>query len=46
MKNVKILVFTMLYFTYIKSKTPGDIIILYLCIKNLDVMIYSSSLIN
>ena len=27
---------------YLKKKTPGDIIILHLCTKNLDNIIYSS----
>ena len=39
-KNVRILTFTMMYI--LKKKTPGDIIILNLCTKNLDYMIYSS----
>ena len=37
--NIYIVVF---YFKRISSKTPGDVIILYLCTKNLDDMIYSS----
>ena len=39
-KNVRILTFTMMYI--FKKKTPEDIIILHLCTKNLDYMIYSS----
>ena len=39
-KNVRILIFTMLYFLK-QRKTLGDIIILHLCTKNLDMM-YSS----
>ena len=34
-------IFTMLHFLKKKKKTPGDIIILHQCIKNLNVMIYS-----
>ena len=43
-----ILIFTLLYFLFVflkkknKKKTPGDIIILHLCTKNLDDMIYIS----
>ena len=40
-KKVRILIFTMLYFLKKYRKTPGDIIILHLCTKNLDYMIYS-----
>ena len=38
-KNVRILIFTMLYLK--EKKTPGDII-LHLCTKNLDGMNYKS----
>ena len=42
-KNVKILIFSMLDFFFSKKrKTPGDIIILHLCTKDLDDIIYSS----
>ena len=41
-KNVRTLTFTMLYFFKKHRKTPGDIIILHLCTKHLDDMIYSS----
>ena len=34
-------IFTMLHFFFKKNKTPGDIIILHQCTKNLNVMIYS-----
>ena len=41
-KNVRVLIFTVLYFfSKKKRKTPGDIIILHLCTKNLNI-IYSS----
>ena len=39
-KNLRILIFTMLHVKK-KRKTPSDIIILHLCTKNLDDMIYS-----
>ena len=43
-KTHKILIFAMLYFlNKNKEKTPGDIIILHLCTKNLNDMIYTSS---
>ena len=41
-KNIRILIFATLYFFKKKSKTRGDTIILHLCTKNLDDMIYSS----
>ena len=41
-KNVKILILTMLYFSKKLKKTPADIIILQLCTKSLEDMIYSS----
>ena len=41
-KNVRILIFTMLYFFKQIKKNTGDIIILHLLTKNLDDMIYSS----
>ena len=40
---MKSLIFTMLYLKKNKKKkTPGDITILHMCTKNLDVMICSS----
>ena len=41
-KNVRILIFTILYLKKNWRKTPGDIIILHLSIKNDDDIIYNS----
>ena len=41
-KNKIILIFTMLHFFKKQRKTLGNIIILHLCTKNLDDMIYGS----
>ena len=41
-KSLRILIFTMLYFSKKWKKTPGNIIIIPPCTKHLDGMIYSS----
>ena len=41
-KNVRTLMFTMLFFFFKKRKTPRDIITLHLCTKHLEDMIHSS----